>query len=111
MVTSQACHIPPHHVVEDVKAICPPGMICISGGYQSDNHNLTVTRSTAVDSHHAWEVSCYNNTNRPCSVQAYAICMPERNIKPIKEPRMAPNQACCKVKPVQCQPPAYPRMS
>ncbi|MCL2445847.1 MAG: collagen-like protein [Oscillospiraceae bacterium] len=111
MVNSQVCNVPPHHVVEDMKAICPPGMICISGGYQSDNHDLTVIRNTAVDSYHAWEVSCYNNTNRPCSVQAYAICVPECNIKPLKEPRMAPNMARCKVKPVPCQPPAYPSMN
>ena len=109
MVTSQVCQIPPHHVIEDVKAICPPGMFCISGGYESDNHNLTVTHNAAVDHHHAWEVSCYNNTNRPCSVQAYAICVPEHSIKPIKEPRM-PGQACCNVRAVPCQPPAYPNM-
>jgi len=111
MVTSQVCNVPPHHVVEDVHVDCPAGMVCISGGYQSDNHDITVVRNTAVNGYHAWEVSCYNNTNRPCVVQAYAICVPECNLKPMKETRMAPNQACCKVKPVPCQPPAYPTMN
>jgi hypothetical protein len=108
MVTSQVCNVPPHHVIEDVKATCPSGMVCISGGYHSDYQNLAVVRNTAVDNHRAWEVSCYNNGNRPCSVQAYAICVPERNLKPMKETRMAPNPACCKVKPVPCQHPMYP---
>jgi len=108
MVTSQVCNVPPHHMVEDVHVDCPAGMVCISGGYHSNNHDVTVVRNTAVDNHHAWEVSAYNNTNRPCSVQAYCICVPERNIKPMKDTRMAHDPACCKVKPVHCQAPAYP---
>jgi len=97
------CTIPPHCVAEDLSAHCPSGMVCISGGYSSPNHDITIVRSTPIKDYRGWEVSCYNNTDHPVTVQCYAVCVPRSCVKPVSG-----GKCNCNIKPVKCQHPYYP---
>ena len=103
IAVNEACVIPPHYVVEDISVECPAGMLCVSGGYTSPDHDITIVRSTPSPGYKGWEVSAYNNTNQNVSIQAYAICVPAASVKETRG-------TCghCNLHPVQCEYPNYP---
>lgn len=103
IATSAPCVVPAHHTARDLVAECPPGMTCISGGYNC-RENINILRSSPAQNYKGWEVSCYNSANHPVTLQSYAICVPTSSVKAI-----ASNKQCdrCVVKPVPCQYPQY----
>ena len=100
---NEACVIPPHYVVEDISVECPAGMLCVSGGYTSPDHDITIVRNTPSSTYRGWEVSAYNNTDHNVSIQCYGICVPSGNVREVKG-----KCGQCKVKPVACEFPNYP---
>ena len=43
--TSDILQVPPHFVLNDLTAECPNGMHVVSGGHQSVNHEIVITRN------------------------------------------------------------------
>ena len=83
LVTSCERTVPPHYVVNDLVAQCPPDMKAISGGYQSSDRDITVLRSAESASYDGWEISCYNDSDCPATVQAFAICVAMDKLIPV----------------------------
>jgi len=100
--TSDILQVPPHFVLNDLTAECPNGMHVVSGGHQSVNHEIVITRNAPNRNFQGWQISAYNNSDVPVPIQTYAICVPSELIP------VAGISYTGSLEAIQCEYPNYP---
>jgi hypothetical protein len=102
VTSSDILDVPPHFVLNDLTAECPNGMHVVSGGFQSVNKDIVITRTAPNRNFGGWQISAYNNSDVPVPIQAYAICVPSELI-PVEGLTHTGN-----LEAIKCEYPSYP---